>query len=197
MSKGLSLYSGLTRLYPAGFRREFGSDLVQNFDDLSQARGPSAAWRRASLDLLVTVPRYRLESVMSSRSSSFMLLFGPLALAVTGAASILAGIVPIAGLVLVLSGIGLLAARRSNIAQSLRTPAPDRHVRRQRLLISAACAVVFVASLIGYMVAVGGDDDIGGGVLIAYNAVGVPSMVAAVAFLIAGLLAPRRQTPTS
>ncbi len=83
------------------------------------------------------------------------------------------------------------------IARSLRTPAPDRNVRRQRLLISAARAVVFVASVIGYMVAVGGDDDIGGEVLLAYNAVGVPSMIAAVAFLIAGLLAPRRQTPTS
>ncbi|MEO7397864.1 MAG: hypothetical protein ABIW84_04800 [Ilumatobacteraceae bacterium] len=108
MSKGLSLYAALTRLYPAGFRREFGSDLVQHFDDLSQARGPCAAWRRASLDLLVTVPRYRLESIMSTRSSSFTLIFGPIALAVAGAASILMGIVPIAGPVFVLSGVGLL-----------------------------------------------------------------------------------------
>ena len=196
MSNGLSLYSALTRLYPAEFRREFGSDLVQNFDDLSQARGPSAAWCRVALDLLVTVPRYRLESVMSTRSSSFTLLFGPIALAVAGAASILTGIVPIAGLVLVLAGVGLLGGRRSTIARSLRTPTPDRNVRRQRLLISAASAVVCVVSLIGYMNYVGGDD-VNGGVLLAYNAVGVPSMIAAVAFLIAGLLVPRRQTATS
>ena len=196
MSNGLSLYSALTRLYPAEFRREFGSDLVQNFDDLSQARGPSAAWCRVALDLLVTVPRYRLESVMSTRSSSFTLLFGPVALAVAGAASILTGIEPIAGLVLVLAGVGLLGARRSTIARSLRTPTPDRNVRRQRLLISAASAVVCVVSLIGYMNYVGGDD-VNGGVLLAYNAVGVPSMIAAVAFLIAGLLVPRRQTATS
>lgn len=196
MSKGLSMYSALTRLYPAGFRREFGSDLVQHFDDLSQSRGPSAAWRRTALDLLVTVPRYRLESVMSTRSSSLTLFLGPIALAVAGAASILSGIVPLAGLVLVLAGVGLLAARRSNIAHSLRTPAPDRNVRRQRLLISAVCTAVFVVSLIGYIIAIG-DDHIGGGALVAYNAVGVPSMIAAVAFLIAGLLSPRHQTPAN
>lgn len=57
MSKGLPVYSALTRLYPAGFLREFGSDLVQNFDDL-----------------LVTVPRYRLESVMSAGGRSELTL---------------------------------------------------------------------------------------------------------------------------
>lgn len=197
MSKAPSVYSVLTRLYPTDFRRDFGPDLVQHFNDLSQARGRAAAWRRASLDLLVTVPRYRLESIMSTRSSSLTLLFIPAALAVAGAASILTGIAPIAGLVLLLFGVGLLAVRRSDIARSLRIPTPGRNQRRTRLLISAACAIVFVASIIGYMVAIGGDDDIDGGVLVAYNAIGVPSMIAAVGFLIAGLLAPRQQTPAN
>lgn len=195
MSKAISVYSVLTRLYPADFRREFGPDLVQHFSDLTRARGPSAAWRRASLDLFVTVPRYRLESVMSTRSSSVTLLFVPAALAIAGAASVLSGVAPIAGLVLLLFGIGLLAVRRSDIARSLRTSTPGRNQRRTRLLISAACAIVFIASIIGYMIAIGRDEGIDGGVLVAYNAIGVLAMIAAVGFLIAGLLAPRQQTP--
>lgn len=196
MGKALSFYSALTRLYPAEFRREFGSDLVQHLHDLSQARGPSAAWRRASVDLLVTVPRYRLESAMSTRSSSLTLLLAPAALVAAGALSIIGGIAPIVGAIVLLAGVALLAARSSDIARSLRAPAPDRNLRRRRLLISAACAVVFAASLIGYMVAIG-DDEIGGGALVVYNAVGVPAMIGAVTFLIAGLLAPRHHAPTA
>ena len=132
---------------------------------------------------------------MSPRSSSRALFFGPAALVATGAVSVLTGFVPIAGAILLLVGVGLLAARGSNIAQSLRTPASDRNVRRRRLLISAACAVLFGASVIGYMIAIG-DDHIGDGALLAYNAVGVPSMIGTLVFLIAGLLAPRSQKST-
>jgi hypothetical protein len=53
---------------------------------------------------------------------------------------------------------------------------------------------VFIASILGYMIAIGRDEDIDSGVLLAYNAIGVPAMIAAVGFLIAGLLAPRQQT---
>ena len=42
-----------------------------------------------------------------------------------------------------------------------------------------------------------GDDEIGGGALVVYNAVGVPAMIGAVAFLIAGVLAPRHRAPTA
>ena len=61
-------YQLLIPLYPAAFRREFGGDMLLLFDSLVADRGILAATSRTSLDLIVTVPRYRLETVISDHA---------------------------------------------------------------------------------------------------------------------------------
>ena len=63
-------YRALVRLYPKDFRRHYGDDLVQNFVDLLGRDGASRTWPRVALDLIITVPRYRLETVMNPRKST-------------------------------------------------------------------------------------------------------------------------------
>ena len=46
------------------FGGHYGDDLVQQFADLVADRRARAAWARTGVDLIVTVPRYRLESIM-------------------------------------------------------------------------------------------------------------------------------------
>ena len=74
MTAGASVYRALVRLYPRDFRSEFGDDLDQVFADLVAQDGVGAAWRRTAVDFAVTVPRYRLESFMSSRRSTAVLV---------------------------------------------------------------------------------------------------------------------------
>jgi hypothetical protein len=78
-----SVYRVLVRLYPADFRRHHGDDLAQLFADLVERDGASAAWRRTVIDLVVTVPRYRLETIMSTRRTTTTLV-GTIALLTAG-----------------------------------------------------------------------------------------------------------------
>ncbi len=66
----MALYRALLRLYPKDFREEFGPDLLALHQDLAADRGSAAARRRTALDLIVTVPRYRLEHLMSEPHST-------------------------------------------------------------------------------------------------------------------------------
>ena len=70
MAGHLDLYRSLVRLYPRAFRHDYADDLVQNFADLIAHHGPSRTWRRTAVDLAVTVPRYRLETVMNPRHTN-------------------------------------------------------------------------------------------------------------------------------
>ena len=58
---------------PLAFRREFGDDMLLLFDSLVADRGILAATSRTSLDLIVTVPRYRLETVMTDSRATQVL----------------------------------------------------------------------------------------------------------------------------
>jgi hypothetical protein len=59
MAGHADIYRALVRLYPKDFRRHYGDDLVQNFVDLLGRHGASRTWPRVTLDLVITVPRYR------------------------------------------------------------------------------------------------------------------------------------------
>lgn len=64
------IYRSLVRLYPRDFRLSYGADLEQHFADLVTDRGARAAWARTGVDLIVTIPRYRLENIMTEQHSS-------------------------------------------------------------------------------------------------------------------------------
>lgn len=182
-----SMYRSLLLFYPRSFRRHYGDDLVQQFSDLVADRGVRAAWGRTVIDLIVTVPRYRLETMMNEQHIATTLFLGIALLAVGGVLSLLMDL-PYLGLVLLVAALLLAVAQRSTLGRAIRTP--DASSRRRRLVIAAALALVCAASLVSYGRAVSADD-VSGVSLIVHNAIGVPAMVGAIVFLIAGLLAPR------
>jgi hypothetical protein len=46
-------------LYPRDFRDRYSEDLVPTLPDMAAGLGPRRAWRRVTLDLVITVTRYR------------------------------------------------------------------------------------------------------------------------------------------
>jgi hypothetical protein len=57
-----AIYRALTVLYPSEFRNQHRDDLVLLFDEMVADRGIGTATGRTMLDLIVTIPRYRLEA---------------------------------------------------------------------------------------------------------------------------------------
>ena len=188
-----SLYRSLLRLYPRDFRTDYGDDLVQNFVDLATDRGTRAAWTRTTTDLIITVPRYRLESIMSEKASTTTLYLTIGVLTLGGVASLLIGFYP--GLLLLVAALAVAFAQRSALARAIRTPDSDR--RRRRLMTAGILAATCVLSILSYMRALD-DDTISSLSLMLHNAIGVPAMFGAIGFLVAGLLTPRTpQRPTT
>ena len=190
------VYRSLLHLYPGAFRDHYGDDLVQHLDDLVADRGVRAAWARTSVDLVVTVPRYRLESIMSEQRSTATLSTIIAVLAVLGVLSILTGVYP--GVLLLFGALVLAYSQRAPLARALR--APSSSTRRRRLSAAAVLAVVVVLSMVSYLVDLD-DGAISGFSLIAHNAIGVPAMLGAIVLLVAGLLTPKtpeddRRTPS-
>jgi hypothetical protein len=180
------LYAVLVLLYTAEFRRAYGPDLLAFFDDLVADRGPRRAWARTGVDLLVSLPRHRLENAMSeSRRATLVLLLtaGLMAGAVQG---ILLGVYAI-GPVFVVLAAALVIAERSTLARALRTPDTGRG---RRLRLGGASALVFAISLVAYLIAIG-DGQISAATLVTVNVVGLSSLVAALVLVGAGLLTPK------
>lgn len=181
------IYRSLVRLYPREFRRDYGDDLVQHFADLVARRGARSAWTRTGLDLIVTVPRYRLESIMNEQHSETTLSVAITLLAGAGVLSVLTGFYP--GMVLLVAALGLAVAKRSTLARAIRTPDSSR--RRRRLGIAAILTAFFVTSYAVYLQVLGDEWTIRETLL---AAVGTIAMIGAIVFLIAGLLTPRSST---
>ena len=181
-------YRALLVLYPADFRREYGDDLVHLLDELAADRGLATARARVGLDLLVTVPRYRLEHLMDERQSTGAIWTGIAILSVLGLAGILTGLYP----AILLFGLAVVLAvgQRSRLGRSLRSLDPD--LRRHRFRLASLCVGAFAASVVGYLWALA-DDEISSLSLIAFNVVGNTALVAAVIFLILAMLTPKRR----
>ncbi len=134
MDPYVRLYRRLIRLYPKSFRDDYGEPLAQHFSDLAADRGLRSALLRTSLDLAITVPRYRMESFMSERSTTTAITVTIWALAAAGAVSFLTGMGP--GLLFFGAAAALAFVQRGALARSLRTPNSD--LRRRRLRIAAS-----------------------------------------------------------
>ena len=181
------LYRACITLYPPAFRRHYGEDLVQHFDDLVVDRGRRGACLRTGLDLVITVPLYRLERLMSPQHSATALVVVISLVAAAGVLSVLTGLYP--GLVLLGVALVLGVARRSTLAQALRTPVVG--LRRRRLTISAVLAVVFVLSFVVYSMVIGDHWTMRETIL---AGVGTLAMIGAPIFLVVGLLTPKANT---
>ncbi len=180
-----SFYRSLLRLYPREFRADYGDDLVQSFTDLSDERGHRCAWRRVALDLVVTVPRYRLETIMNERHRTTVLTGTIVAMACAGIVSVLVGLY--VGVVLLPLAAVVAITQRSHLARSMDVVDGDR-LRRKRLRVAAILAgllpVIYFVSLpiLG--------DSWGADAVVAF-AIWTAVLIAAVCYFIAGITTPR------
>lgn len=177
------LYRVLVRLYPSDFRREYGEDLVTHYADLVSDRGARAARARTALDLVITVPRYRLEHLMTEERSTTTLSIVIGLFAIGGVASVTTGVGP--GLILLVAAIVLAVTQHSALARALRVP--DSDTRRRRLRIAAVLGAIFAVSYTAYIQLIG-DTWTSRETVLAL--IGTLAMVGAVGYLIAGLLTP-------
>ena len=187
MSVHCRIYESLLWLYPRDFRRQYRADLVQNFNDLLDDHGVRATWSRTSIDLIVTVPRYRLESIMSEQKSAATINIALVILSVGGMLALTTGIYPITA-VFWIAAIALAIVQRGALARAIRTPNTNR--RRKRLRIAAALTIVFVSALVSYFVDLN-DEEISTASLLIHNAIGNTALIGALVYLISGLLTPR------
>ena len=181
----MAVYRALLRLYPKDFRDEFGPDLLALHQDLAADRGLAFARRRTALDLIVTVPRYRLEHLMNEQHSTTALNVVIFGLAALGALGFVTGFGPPALLFLV-AAVVVAVAQRSQLARAIRTP--DTDVRRRRLRAAGVCALVFVACYGIWTWDIRDDVDVAG---VLASLVGTAAIIAAIVLLLVGLLTPR------
>jgi hypothetical protein len=192
MPAGTSLYRALTRLYPKAFRVHYGDDLVAHFADLVARDGPVGAWQRTMLDLLVTVPRYRLESIMNTRRTTATLVALVVALTTAAVGAFAAGVAPLGVIALVVAAV-LAIAERSRLARSMR---PAGHQQRRRVLGAAGLlATCAAASLVIAVIDLGDRATWPAGRLVAYNIAFFTTAIGALACAAAGLRRPHTTAP--
>ncbi len=187
------IYRGLVVLYPKRFRAHYRDDLIQSFTDLVGRDGRARAWTRTTVDLAVTVPRYRLETIMNTNQSTATLIVIVIALAVAGVMSIVTGVGP--GVIFLLVAVGVAVSQRTQLARSIRTPGPG--LRRRRLRTAAILAVTCVVTTTLMFLELMNDEHWHGGKLMLYNAVFFATFIGAITYFIVGLFTPRDESPSN
>ena len=186
------VYRGLVRLYPRAFRTDYADDLVQNFIDLLAHHGALRTWWRTAVDLAVTVPRYRLETVMNPRHTDTTLYIATAVVVVAAAVSILTAVFP-GGFALLVAAAVLTVVSASRLARSTRPP--DTRRRRHLLIAAAVLGATWLISTAAFWVELGITENWHGGKLVVYNAVFFTTAISSIVCLVVGLHTPR--TPTS
>lgn len=178
------LYRGLTLLYPREFRHRYRDDLIQHHADLARDRGRAAAWSRSGLDLIVTIPRYHLETAMNPHHTTNALNVIVAALGIAGLMAVVA-VDSYIGAALLAAAAVLAVSQRSLLARAIRVHDSDR--RRHRLKMAAFFAVVTVADVAIASADLPNDYSWGTKAVI-YGAVSFAAAAATICYLIAGLL---------
>jgi tetrahydromethanopterin S-methyltransferase subunit C len=181
------VYASLVRLYPRQFRLDFADEMILAFGELIEHDGRAATWRRVFVDLVVTVPTYRLETIMAPQRSTTALVALVAALAVGAAAAFAVGVWPVAAILLVVAMV-IGVTERSHLARSLR-PATPLH-RRRLLARSAALGLIAVAVLVIGLFDLGDESHWPADRLLLYNALFLGAVVAAFAHLAVALRHP-------
>ncbi len=187
MAASTSVYRALVQLYPRQFRDHYGDDLVLHFADLVHRDGVIRAWFRTTVDLLVTVPRYRLETIMNPRRSTTGVVLLVAVLSLAGLFGYFAGFTP--ALLLVVVSIGVAVAERGRLASSLRASTPSR--RRHLLVSSGLLMLASLASLYVGFADLDGRDHWPAGRVLLYNSLFFALLIAALICGAMGLRAPR------
>lgn len=184
------LYRSLLLLYPRDFRDRYGDDLVQNLTDLSGELGPRRAWRRATLDLVVTVPRYRMETLMKEAHRSTFLT---LAITLTACAGIVLLLVDggpwglfVSVLLWAVAAV-VAITQRSKLARSMDSVDGTR-LRRKRLSTAAALALLLLVMYVVIPYLLG--DHWGTDAVVAFS-LWFAVLIASICYFIAGITTPK------
>jgi hypothetical protein len=185
---GVRVYRNLLLLYPRAFRDRYGDDLVQTLTGLSGELGPRRAWRRVTLDLVVTVPRYRMETLMKEEHRSTFLTFAITLMACAGIISVFIGFYP--GVLLLPFAAVVAITQRSKLARSMDAVNGTR-LRRKRLITAAVLALLLVVMYVVIPFLLG--DHWGVDAIVAFSLWFVV-LIAAVSYFIAGITTPKSRT---
>lgn len=178
-------YRSLLVLYPRDFRDRYSDDLVQTLTDLSAELGPRRAWRRVTLDLVVTVPRYRMETLMKEEHSSTVLIVATTAMACAGIISLFIGLY--LGVLLVPLAAVVAITQRGRLARSMDAVDASR-LRRKRLRIAAVLAVSLPVIYLVSLPILG--DEWGTDAKVAFG-LWTAVLIAAVSYFVAGITTPK------
>ncbi len=178
-------YRSLLVLYPRDFRDRYSDDLVQTLTDLSAELGPRRAWRRVTLDLVVTVPRYRMETLMKEEHSSTVLTVATTGMACAGIISLFIGLY--LGVLLVPLAAVVAITQRGRLARSMDAVDASR-LRRQRLRIAAVLAVSLPVIYLVSLPILG--DEWGTDATVAFG-LWTAVLIAAVSYFVSGITTPK------
>jgi hypothetical protein len=173
-------------LYPPDFRDRYSDDLVQTLTDLSAELGPRRAWRRVTLDLVVTVPRYRMETLMKEEHSSMVLIVATTVMACAGIISLLIDGLYLGVLLVPLAAV-VAITQRGRLARSMDAVDTSR-LRRKRLRIAAVLAVSLPVIYLVSLPILG--DDWGTDAIVAFG-LWTAVLIAAVSYFVSGLTTPK------
>ena len=176
-------------LYPRDFRDRYSDDLVQTLTDLSAELGPRRAWRRVTLDLVVTVPRYRMETLMKQEHSSTVLIVATVAMACAGIISLFADLplgLPLGVLLVPLAAV-VLITQRGKLARSMDAVDASR-LRRKRLRIAGVLAMSLPVIYLVSLPILG--DEWGTDAIVAFG-LWTAVLIAAVSYFVAGITTPK------
>jgi hypothetical protein len=190
----VGVYRHLLLLYPRDFRDRYGDDLVQTFTDLTGELGSCRAWRRVTLDLVVTVLRYRMEALMKEERSSTVLTVAITVMACAGVLIPFIGLdfggplpwVLLGGVLLLLAAV-LAITQRSRLARSMDAVDGTR-LRRKRLSIATVLAVLLAVIYAVAPLILG--DHWGIDAIVAFG-LWCAVLIAAVGYFIAGIATPK------
>ena len=173
-------------LYPRDFRDRYGDDLVQTLTDLSAELGPRRAWQRVTLDLVVTVPRYRMETLMKQEHNSMVLIAATTAMACAGIISLFIDGLYLGVLLVPLAAI-VAITQRGKLARSMDTVEASR-LRRKRLRIAAVLAMSLPVIYLVSLPILG--DEWGTDAIVAFG-LWTAVLIAAVSYFVSGITTPK------
>ena len=141
---GATAYRRLLVLYPRALREGYGEEMVLAYTDLRRRDG-RRVWARLLLDLAVSVPRTRWESVMSATPSTRAVVTVEVVAALALSLLTLAAFGPWA-LPVPLALAALVLAQRSSLARSLGVPPAPGAVRAAAVGLAVSAGVLAAAA---------------------------------------------------
>lgn len=178
-SRHTSVYAALLFLYPADLRAAHGAEMVQVLDDLVRERGRSV-WARVALDLAVSVPRTRLESLMHRTPGTSTVTVTILAIGTLASLAALLLFGP-AGLPVPIAVIAVLLSQRSSLARAMGSD-EDGRPGGLAAVGAAVSTVVFLGTLAAWLAGIQRGYGFDDGVLLVFNVLGFGSLIGIVVF---------------